>query len=303
LIPDAAGNLYGTTFDGGASDAGVVFKLSPTGTETVLYSFTGGADGANPDAELIRDAAGNLYGTTRDGGTFDAGVVFELIRCDSEASGYEFKVLHTFAGGADDGAYLYAGLIQDAAGNLYGTTGGGGAASSACNSPDGRCGVVFKLSPGGTETILYRFTGVRDGADPSASLIRDAAGNLYGTTPFGGPGGHGVVFKVSPTGIETVLYSFTGGTDGGYPQAALIGGAAGTLYGTTVRGGVSNEGVVYKLIPCDSSYDFKVVYSFTGGADGGQPTAELIQDAADNLYGTTYSGGVLGAGVVFRLAP
>jgi uncharacterized repeat protein (TIGR03803 family) len=189
LIQDGVGNLYGTTTGGGASAHGVVFELircdsEPSGYEfKLLHTFTGGADGANPYAGLIRDAAGNLYGTTAVGGAHGWGVVFELIRCDSEPSGYEFKLLHTFTGGAD-GGQPYAGLIRDAAGNLYGTTGLGGA-TSTCGPPYG-CGVVFKLSPAGAETVLHSFTDGADGRSPMAGLIQDAAGNLYGTTPVGG---------------------------------------------------------------------------------------------------------------------
>jgi len=177
LIRDAAGNLYGTTSGGGAYSQGLVFRLSPTGTETVLYSFTHRE--AYPVAGLVRDAAGNLYGTT----LVPGGSVYELIRCDSAPSGYEFKVLHTFTGA--DGANPYAGLIRDAAGNLYGTTEFGGATfggpTSTCNESYG-CGVVFKLSPAGTETVLHSFTGGADGSTPYAGLIQDGAGNLYGTT-------------------------------------------------------------------------------------------------------------------------
>jgi len=194
LIRDAAGNLYGTTGRGGALIYyGVVFKLSPTGTETVLHSFAGPpTDGAGPVASLIRDAAGNLYGTAEAGGENNSGVVFELIRCNSA---YDFKVLHSFTGGAD-GGYPVAGLIRDAAGNLYGTTFHGGAESSNCGGLT--CGVVFKLSPTGTETVLHSFTGGPDGGNPFAGLIQDVAGNLYGTSSIGGAYGYGVVFRLAP---------------------------------------------------------------------------------------------------------
>jgi uncharacterized repeat protein (TIGR03803 family) len=292
----------------------LVFKLSPSGTETVLYSFTGGADGATPYAGLIQDGAGNLYGTTPYAGTSGQGVVFKLIRCDSTPSGYEFKVLHSFTGGAD-GAIPFAGLVGDPAGNLYGTTYFGGA-TSACYPPYG-CGVVFKLSPSGTETVLYSFTGL-DGFNPNG-LVRDAAGNLYGTTVVTWLGnqevGAGVVFKLSPNRTETVLYSFTGGADGGFPQAGVIRDSAGNFYGTTYFGGGSSAcpvfdnscGVVFKLSPTGTE---TVLHSFTGGADGGNPNAGLIQDAAGNLYGTTILGGATSTcelpywcGVVFKLAP
>jgi uncharacterized repeat protein (TIGR03803 family) len=205
LIFDA-GDLYGTTVGGGASDEGVVFKLAPnshgTWTESVLYSFTGGADGAHPYAGLVFDAAGNLYGTTYASGAYNNGVVFKLTP-NPEGTWTE-SILHTFTGGAD-GATPYAGLIFDAAGNLYGTTdlGGGG---TACTSGSGHmtgCGVVFKLAPkpdgSWTESVLHTFTGGADGANPYAGLIFHAAGNLYGTTTHGGFDNNGVVFELTPT--------------------------------------------------------------------------------------------------------
>jgi uncharacterized repeat protein (TIGR03803 family) len=233
-----------------------------------------------------------------------------------------FTVLYSFAG-PTDGAFPVAGLVRDAAGNLYGTTAGGGA-SSGCSF--GSCGVVFKLAPAGSETVLHSFTGGADGGTPSgAGLVRDAAGNLYGTTTSGGTGcngiGCGVVFKLSPTRIETVLYSFTGGPDGQDPYGGLTTDAAGNLYGTAVFGGSTTGtchpfggcGVVFELIRCDSAasgYEFKVLYSFTGGADGARPVARLVRDAAGNLYGTTANGGATsacyppyGCGVVFKLSP
>jgi uncharacterized repeat protein (TIGR03803 family) len=321
LIRDPAGNLYGTTTYGGSGGTyghGVVFKLSPTGTETVLYRFTGGADGGAPNGPLIRDPAGNLYGTTAGGGAttnackppFTCGVVFELIRCDSTPSGYDFKVLHSFTG--PDGALPLVGLIRDGAGNLYGTTANGGDTSTSACSGLG-CGVVFKLSPTGTETVLYSFTGGADGAQPLAGLIRDAGGNLYTTTSQDGTGRFGTVFKLSPAGAGTALYSFSGGADGGNPSGGLTRDSAGNLYGTTVLGGVAESvgcsfagstscGVVFKLSPTGT---YTVLHTFTGGGDGGNPFAGLILDVAGNLYGTTYFGGRTracdGCGVVFRV--
>ena len=332
LIRDSAGNLYGTTASGGASNAGVVFKVDTTGAETVLYSFTGGADGSGPSAGLIRNSAGTLYGTTSDGGTSGRGVVFKLDTTGTET------VLYSFTGEAD-GGYPSAGLIQDSAGNLYGTTEYGGASND---------GVVFKVDTSGTETVLHSFRG-GDGATPFAGLIRDSAGDLYGTTYVGGASGLGVVFKLNKTGetvlysftggdgaypgaglfrdsagilygttlygaldfgevfmldttgAETVLHSFTGGTDGAYPYAVLIQGSAGNLYGTTYLGGTSNNaGVVFKL---DTTGTETVLYSFTGGTDGGEPLAGVIQDSAGNLYGTTSGGGIDNHGVVFKLQP
>jgi uncharacterized repeat protein (TIGR03803 family) len=312
LVQDGAGNLYGTTAVGGASKSGVVYKLSPSGTETVLYSFTGGADGAVPEADLIRDAAGNLYGTTVYGGacaldTRGCGVVFKLSPTGA------FTVLHTFTGGLD-GGNPYAGVTRDAAGNLYGTTVSGGAHRFG--------GVVFKLSPSGTETVLYSFTGGADGAEPYADVIRDAVGNLYGTTIVAGvsPVCCGTVFKLSPRGTFTVLHSFTG-ADGSAPVAGLTQDTAtGNFYGTTNSGGSAcfspgGCGVVFELIRCDtaaSGYELKVLHSFTGGADGALPFAGLVRDSAGNLYGTTRYGGSTACppyfdfgqcGVVFKLSP
>jgi uncharacterized repeat protein (TIGR03803 family) len=167
-------------------------------------------------------------------------------------------VLHSFTG--SDGAFPLAGLIADSAGNLYGTTVSGG--TGGCSQGAG-CGVVFKVSPSGTETVLYSFTGGSDGAFPEAGLIADRAGNLYGTTNRGGGSGGGVVFKLSSSGTETVLYSFTGGSDGRNPQAGLIADSAGNLYGTT-EGGGSGNGVVFKLSLGGTE---TVLHSFTG-SDG-----------------------------------
>ncbi len=236
LIADPAGNLFSTTHVGGASGDGTVFKLTRSGTETVLHSFTGGGDGAVPIAGLIADAAGNLYGTTFTGGGSGCGgsgcgTVFKLTRSGTES------VLHSFTGSFGDGAGPDAGLIADAAGNLYGTTEFGGG-SIGCRSTIGNgCGTVFKLTPSGTETVLYSFTGGGDGAEPFAGLIADAAGNFYGTTSQGGASNDGTVFKLTPSGTETVLHSFTDGSDGGFPLAGLITDAAGNLYGTTSQGG------------------------------------------------------------------
>ena len=236
LIPDPAGKLFSTTHVGGASGNGTVFKLTRSGTETVLHSFTGGGDGAVPIAGLIADAAGNLYGTTFTGGGSGCGgsgcgTVFKLTRSGTES------VLHSFTGSFGDGAGPDAGLIADAAGNLYGTTEFGGG-SIGCRSTIGNgCGTVFKLTPSGTETVLYSFTGGGDGAEPFAGLIADAAGNFYGTTSQGGASNDGTVFKLTPSGTETVLHSFTDGSDGGFPLAGLITDAAGNLYGTTSQGG------------------------------------------------------------------
>jgi len=225
--------------------------------ETVLYTFTGGADGADPVAGLVRDAKGNLYGTTERGGhnsnTCKAarrdkhegppcGVVFEV-----DASGNQ-TVLHRFTGGKDGGVPV-AGLILDAKGNLYGTTYFGGGNGQICfDDTTVGCGVVFKLGASGKQNTLYTFTGGADGANPAAGVIRDAKGNLYGTTPNGGAHLGGLVFKVDAKGHETVLYNFDGGLYGGNPAAGVIRDAKGNLYGTTpYGGGLGRSGIVFKL--------------------------------------------------------
>jgi uncharacterized repeat protein (TIGR03803 family) len=266
-------------------------------TLTVLYTFTGGTDGGGPEAGLIRDASGNLYGTTTFGGDPDAdvGVVYRV-----DSAGRE-TVLHTFTGGSD-GASSFAGLIRDAEGNLYGTTGYGGAAGA---------GTVFKLAANDKHTVLHSFTGkLGDGALPFAGLVCDAAGNLYGTTQFGGPLHNGryfgTVFKLSEAGKETILYSFKGGADGGYPTADLVRDKADNLYGTTSGAYGTNNGSVFKV---NAKGEETVLYRFTGGADGANPRAGLVRDVEGNLYGTTQYGGDLacyapyGCGTVFRVDP
>src|SRR5579872_5030134 len=255
LVRDAAGNLYGTTETGGSLGFGTVFMVDTGGTETVLYSFNGGAaDGASPHGVPVRDAAGNLYGTTASGGRHDKGTVFKVSPTGNET------VLHSFSGGSSDGGHPFAGLIEDAAGNFYGTTSSGG---TGCDGSG--CGVVFKLTKTGTLTVLHTFLGgTADGASPYASLLMDAAGNLYGTTLFGGPSGVGTVFKLSKTGGETLLHSFTGGTtDGASPYAALTQDASANVYGSTYYGGKHNKGIVFRLSPTGAE---TVLHSFAGGS-------------------------------------
>jgi uncharacterized repeat protein (TIGR03803 family) len=237
VILDAMGNFYGGTQSGGANATnGTVYMLDAKGKETVLHSFTDGADGDGPVGGLVRDSAGNLYGTTVQGGSANVGTVFKVDPSSNNT------VLHTFAGGAVDGAYPNGFLILDSSGNLYGTTTAGGSAG-------GGPGILFKVDPSGTETILHIFGGAGDGATPSSGLLRDSAGNMYGVTSTGGEYRWGTVYKVDTTGTETVLYSFSGGTDGKYAGGNLIMDAAGSLYGTTQQGGRYGSGVVFELKP------------------------------------------------------
>jgi uncharacterized repeat protein (TIGR03803 family) len=323
LIADSAGNFYGTTQDGGILQDGdpfgdgIVYELMADGTEKVLHLFTGAPDGAHPFGGLIRDAAGNLYGTTAFGGGpnhcngyVGCGVIFQLSPQGTET------ILYAFSGQGDGGVPV-ASLIRDAAGNLYGTTTQGGKTGRSCLQAG--CGVVFKLNPAGQLTVLHTFTGPPDGSTPRATLALDRAGNLYGTTEVGGTGcpnyGCGTVFKLDPNGHETVLYSFTGATDGASPQAGVVPDPAGNLYGTTTNGGANLTcalgnttgcGVVFKLDPAGNQ---TVLYTFPGGAAGAIPFAGLVRDPKGNLYGTAAAAGSFsgfyenGCGVVFKLSP
>jgi uncharacterized repeat protein (TIGR03803 family) len=319
LIADAAGNLYGTTQVGGAYNGGTVFELSPKAgggwTETVLYSFGNGTDGAFPFGGLIFDKAGNLYGTTAQGNYADVGgIAFEL----SPATGGEWKetVLHVFGNGTD-GAKPSGSLVFDASGNLYGTTLSGG------TGPCPTCGTVFQLSPasggGWTETAIYNFHSF-DGYSPNGSLIMDASGNLYGLTFFGGIGtGEGSAFELVQTqpGVwkKKILHSFGNvSTDGQEPVGGLVADASGNLYGALSLGGSSTTcgdngcGAVFELsLKANGNWGERIVYNFANnGVDGYLPYAGLIVDASGNLYGTTQNGGsggncFDGCGTVFEL--
>jgi uncharacterized repeat protein (TIGR03803 family) len=273
------GNLYGATYGGGADGFGVVYQLDSTGRETVLHSFTGGADGAHPSGAVF-DPAGNLHGTASHGGISNFGVVFKL------EPGDRYHITHSFTG--TDGSYP-SGVVRDSAGNFYGVTFNGGAHDA---------GVVYKLDSTGRETVLYSFTGGADGANPHLGVVLDSAGNLYGTTAYGGAFGFGVVYKVDSAGKETVLHSFTGGTDGATPLGGVILDSNGNLYGTTGGHG-AHWGVVYEL---DSTGRETVLHSFTGGVDSGTPMGSVILDSAGNLFGTTF-GGRSDNGVVYKLGP
>jgi uncharacterized repeat protein (TIGR03803 family) len=326
LVLDPEGNLYGTTTGGGMNrnpcpdysyGCGVVFKLDPLGNETVFHTFGATGDGISPQAGLVRDSAGNLYGTATYGNNRNSctpgsgcGIVFRI-----DSAGQHYKVLYRFTGGAD-GANPQGGLILDSSGNLYGTAEGGGTISSSCPFAPYGCGVVFKLDPLGNETAIYAFTGGAAGSDPRAGLTRDSTGNLYGTTSQGGrvnpscPNGSqgcGVVFKVDPLGNETVLYAFTGGSDGAFPLAGVIRDSLGNLYGTTINGGnggtgcsdVYGCGVVFKV---DSLGNETVLHNFSGGVDGSSPLAGLMQYQGW-AYGTANRGGGHDGGVVFKVQP
>ncbi len=237
-----AASLYGTTEQGGTNNLGTVFQLSPSAdggwTETVLHSFGSGTDGQLPSGGVIADSAGNLYGTTGEGGTYGDGTVFKLTPAGEET------VLHSFKPGNHDGVQPFGGLVMDPAGNLYGTTTGGGFLDH---------GIVFEVNPSTTnEEILHNFHGTPiDGEAPDSELIFDSLGNLYGTTSIGGASNVGTVFGMTPTAngwLEKVLHSFGDGKDGAYPNAGLIMDAAGNLYGTTYDGGTHNNGTVFAIL-------------------------------------------------------
>jgi len=305
LVMDAQGNLYGTTFSGGASGKGTVFKLNSSGKETVLYSFTGGADGGLPLAVLVMDAQGNLYGTATGGGNpacynardgdYGCGTVFKVDTAGNES------VLYSFTGTAGDGANPFGGLVLDGQGNLCGTTQFGGTSTCTTDGSNG-CGTIFKVDSTGKETVLHSFTGTGgDGEFPSyAGLVQDAEGNLYGASG-GGTYGFGAVFKVDTSGTETVFYSFKGTSGDGIGPNAVVLDSQGNLYGTTSAGGASGQGTVFRL---DTTGKETVLYSFTGtGGDGADPSPSQLLLAQGNLYGTTGSGGSSNFGTAFRLLP
>jgi uncharacterized repeat protein (TIGR03803 family) len=308
---DAKGNLYGTTVSGGTGGTcsgdgcGIIYKLTRSGnswTESLLYSFTGGADGAGPGGGVVFDKQGNLYGTTPDAGDVNGcscGVVYEL---SPTRSGWKQKVIHTFTGGNDGSTGSLGSLLIDKAGNIYGVAELGGAHAA---------GTAFKLSlvSGKWKMIMLdEFRGTPHAGFPYGGLISDASGNLYGTTYYGGANGLGSVFKLtlSSTGkwSESVLYSFKAGTDGNSPTSTLVFDAHGNLYGTTSSGGDANgDGTVFRLTPTSGGkWKESVVHRFKNNPDGSQPYYGMTLDKAGNLYGTTAIGGV-GSGVIFELTP
>lgn len=272
-----------------AAAALFVPQSAQAGKYHVLYRFTGGADGDGPEAGVVRDDAGNLYGTNPEGGGIDGrGVVYKL------APNRTLKLLYTFEdyrNGDTPEAALY---LDSATGDLYGTTFYGGVHNQ---------GVIFKVTSGGNETVLHSFNGADtgDGAYPEAALIRDRNGNFYGTASEGGTDKEGVVYKFAKDGTLTVLHSFDR-KDGLFPDSRLKMDKTGTLYGTAPRGGSSDFGVVYKLAPDGT---FTLLYSFTGGKDGSWPTGGVVLDRDGNLYGSTHYGGdpSCSCGTVYRIAP
>jgi uncharacterized repeat protein (TIGR03803 family) len=315
------GTLYGTTIQGGGSGdcltrCGTVFHLTPSPTapktalapwnKTIVHNFNG-TDGYMPQGDLTFDHAGNIYGTTeqggssacRDNGIDGCGVVYELIA--TRDGGWDETLIFAAQGGSA-GSEPIDGVVFDPSGNLYGAL-----------EADGpfNWGLIYQLSPSGPgwkEQPAYIFDGGSNGGVPEAGLIADASGNLYGTTRFGGINSCGTVFQLTPSGggwsINTI-YSFPGQPDGCGPQAKLVMDAAGSLYGTTTLGGQGfggGAGTVFKLTPANGGWAYSLLHDFVG-IDGAYPASSLVFDANGNLYGTTTQGGASNAGVVFEITP
>jgi uncharacterized repeat protein (TIGR03803 family) len=317
-------SLYGATIGGGegscsfdgATGCGIVYNIVPPisfprspltpWTEKLLYRFTGGSDGGIGFTSLIFDHAGNIYGTTVNGGANGFGTVFEL--APAGGGNYTESVLYSFAGGSD-GQNPPDGLIADTAGNFYGTTSSGGGSS---NCTDG-CGTVFELSPNGsgwTEKVLYRFQGTTDGKNPDAGVAIDSAGNLYGNTWQGGSGGGGTVYQLMPSGGNwtfNLLYSVP---VAGFAVGRVALDSHGNVYNALQNGGTYNDGQIFELAPSNGSWIYTDLYDFTGGSDGSNAIGGVLLDSSGNIYGNTLfgggntcGGGSYGCGDVWELAP
>jgi len=304
LETDSAGNIYGTTVLGGDFGSGTVFQLSPTPNgwvHTVLYSFTGGADGGEPYKGVTIDREGNLYGTAVTGGSGSCeggcGVAYKLT---NSGGNWTQTVIHAFTGG-DDGSGPGARLTVDRGGNIYGMAPTGGANG---------LGTIYKISQAGaawTFKVIHTFTGGDDGATGSAGRMVLRRARLYGAATTGGAHGSGVIFELSPRAVGEwdfrAIYAFKGQPDGSFPYGALLFAGSGKIYGTTYYGGTSGIGAVYELSPRrNGEWSENVIYSFQEGSDGNSPISNLVFDPAGNLYGTTSEGG-LGSGTIFKLSP
>jgi uncharacterized repeat protein (TIGR03803 family) len=304
LETDSAGNIYGTTVLGGDFGGGTVFQLSPTPTgwmQTVLYNFTGGADGGEPYKGVTIDGKGNLYGTAVTGGSGSCeggcGVLYKLTNSGGK---WTQTVLHAFSGGYD-GSGPGARVTVDPSGNIYGMTPTGGAYG---------LGTIYKIRQdnGASDLqVIHAFTGGADGASGSAGRMILRHGHIYGAATTGGTYGSGVLFELRPRGRGEwdfrTIYSFRGQPDGTFPYGALLFDRLGNIYGTTYYGGANGIGSVYQLSPRGiGEWNESVLYSFQGGSDGNSPISNLVDDGVGNLYGTTSEGGS-GSGTIFKLSP
>ena len=289
IIQASDGNLYGMTFQGGASNYGTIFKCTISGTLTELHSFIGGVtDGMYPEGKLMQASDGNLYGMAVAGGSSNDGIIF---KCTTAGT---MTLLHNFTGGSSDGANPYGGLIQATDGNLYGETSGGGASNN---------GIVFKCTTAGAVTVLHTLAGrPTDGSSPIGNLIQGIDGNLYGTTLNGGATGYGCLFKCTTIGTENLLYSFVTSAIGDYPYSSeLLQANDGNLYGTTAWGGTFNNGTIFK---CDSSAIVSTISNFPGTNNNApNPWSGIIQATDSNFYGATVNNGTYNLGYIFKITP
>lgn len=285
LVQGTDGNYYGTTSGGGSSSLGTVFKISPSGTLTTVYSFcikTGCTDGSNPQTGLVQSTDGNFYGTTLQGGTSDYGTVFKITR------GGVLTTLHSFDG--TDGASPLGRLVRATNGDFYGTTSFGG---------DGY-GTVFKITSAGTLTTLHIFMGfpAGDGGNPYGGLMQATNGNLYGTTFAGGVPNVGTFYQMTLAGALDILYVFSSIGDGGAnPYGTLVQAANGNLYGTAAANGANADGTVFRIT---TSGVLTTLHSFDG-TDGANPEAGLVLGSDGNFYGTTNAGGTNSEGTIFKI--
>lgn len=294
LVDGRDGRFYGTTQHGGASGNGTIYSVTSAGEFASLYSFSG-AEGALPYGALTLANDGNFYGTTIFGNSTSGnfGTIYRLTPTG------QFTTIYTFAGA--DGANPKAPLVQGADGSLYGTAEAGGEGDCQGSTSTPGCGTVFRIAPGGRNLTLYRFKGEDDGGRPIAGLVRGSDGNFYGTTLRSeGPCDCGTVYRISPHGNFTLLHTFTGGIDGAFPTGELVQAPDGSLYGVTSTGGASGFGTVFRL---SKRGKLTTVYAFTGGFEGGNPTAGLTRGKDGYFYGSTGIGGSNNAGTIYRITP
>lgn len=303
VVMDSAGDLYGTTWQGGNLNdcngygCGVVYRVGTNNAEAILHTFIAGADGYAPWAGLVRNSSGALFYGAASGGNGGAGTVFQIAPkptpCKTAFCPWNLTTIYPFS--FTDGNGPQASLLRDSSGNLYGTTVAGGA---GCQ-PNG-CGTVFKVDPQGHHTILYSFNGT-DGNSPMCTLLMDPSGNLYGTTYKGGLHNEGTVFKLDPNGGLTTLWNFAGGSDGANPTAGVVADQNWNLYGTTQFGGTHNGGVAYEVVPASKMETVRHNFQGVGpGSDGNSPLSPLLMDGSGNFYGTAGGGGSSGDGVIYK---